>query len=143
MSALYIIIIKSLLCSEWCQIINMHQIAEYLQKPSTHAHLSCQNFSLSSYIPSAALPLLLYYLWSGSFSAGSGMRKGWSSEYQVLIISNLANVSVRCTGILQGEDEDGQCIWLKRRQSYLQFKTRNLENHPFLHYFTQISRVDW
>ena len=37
------------------------------------------------------------------------MRKGCFSRYQLLTVSNLAKVSVRCTGLLQGQD--CQCIW--------------------------------
>ena len=37
------------------------------------------------------------------------MRKGCFSRYQLLTVSNLAKVSVRCTGLLQGQN--CQCIW--------------------------------
>ena len=32
------------------------------------------------------------------------MRKGWFSQYQLSIVSNLADISVRCTGLLQCEE---------------------------------------
>ena len=87
----------------------MHQIAEYLQRNSTHAHLPCQNVSLSNYIPSASLPPLVLVL-KGGLLNWFRHEEGVVLQVPAFDFSKLANVSVRCTGLLQGEDEDGQCI---------------------------------
>ena len=36
--------------------------------------------------------------------------KRWFSRYKLLTASNLAKVLLRCTGLVQGEDEEGQCM---------------------------------
>ena len=34
----------------------------------------------------------------------TAMGKGWSSRYELSTVSNLADLLVRCTGLLQGDD---------------------------------------
>ena len=41
------------------------------------------------------------------------MKKGWFCRYWLSTVSNLADVSVRCTGLLQGEDALVCCFLLQ------------------------------
>ena len=41
------------------------------------------------------------------------MREGWFSRYQLSTINNLADVSVRCTGLFQGKDTIVCCFLLQ------------------------------
>ena len=55
-------------------------------------------------------------------------------EYQLQNrVENLADVSTRCSGILQGEDQrPGQSIWSKRRQGFQPCFEAGIRELPFL-----------
>ena len=90
--------------------------------PSSFSQLSYTSI-LSSY-----LGRIMWKKCCEGFSAGSGIRKGWFSNTSLHNrVENLADVSTRCSGLLEGFKP---C--LKRRQGFIPVVKLVLENQSFL-----------